>query len=1295
MQFKNHVVSRVASAFFGFVAAGVLAIATAQAQETVCAKVKIEIKQQLTLERQGFDAEMKINNALDNASLSEVDITVRVTDEAGVAVPISTNPDDTSAKFFIRVSNKQNISDISGNGVVAPSSTAIIDWLLIPAPGAAGSSPLGKKYLVGATLKYKFGGETHTLEVSPDVVTVKPMPLLTLDYFLTRDVLGDDPLTADVEPVEPFTLGVRVKNTGMAAAKTVKIESAQPKIIDNQQGLLINFKITGSYLNDAPVTNSLLINFGDIAASSASVGRWLMESTLAGQFVEFTASFTHADELGGAMTSLMQATNAHFLIRDVRVDLPGRDLVRDFLAQDGDVIRVYESEGSDTTVTDQSANATLTPVDTGYRFVLPATAGFVYAKVADPNRGAKALGTVLRSDAKPIAAENIWLSKTKDRNTNTWQYWINIFDANTTGNYDIGLKDPVVAARPPVIQFIPDRVTKEEQAVSFLVEASSPDGRAVALTAAPLPVGATFTDQGGGRALFDWTPGKGRAGAYPITFTANDGRLTATRIATITVDTITPPPGPATPIIESPVAGTQVSSLRPTLKVVTGTSANDPTVSVSYEIYSDAAMTQMVASTAVAKNPVMGQTTDWLLPSDLNDNTHYWWRARAFNGEALYSPWVNGRFFVNLFNDPPDPFNLTTPAVGAEVASLTPELSLNNSMDRDGDPLTYAFQVYADSALTQLAAKAEGLSPGEGGTTKWVVDVPLANHATYYWLAVATDSNGAKTQTAARLMTVNIGNVAPLAPVIASPAPGGQSPSPTVALTVQNSTDEDRDVLTYFFEIDTVVTFDSGNRKASGALPQGSGMTAWTVGGLIENQRYFWRAKAFDGRADSGWTVGDFLMNAVNEAPPAPTVKNPGDAAWVATTMPTFEANPVKDPENDPVRYRFEVYTDSARTHRVAEGVSETAQWVPPVALADKTTHYWRLRAEDMMGAASAWSPLNVLYVSTTPYSQPTIALVAPTVPTSGASGSATIRWEGTDPNIDPTIALYYDKTGSGFSGVRIVDGLKQSSGTVSGSYEWDVSALPPGAYYVYAVIYDAKGVGKAYAPGAVVRPNPTQSGGIVVTATQPLRTDEKGKQAKFTVKLKKAPTKDVVIGLSSSAPSEGKVSPESLTFTPLNWNVAQTVTVTGQEDCIREGKQKYQIVLARAVSLDPDYIGVKGADVSVVNADDAGDLIRWTNNSSIAICNYQQVSKQKINGHTWEYAFDARLTNAGVALSGVNAKVRIVLPWGKIVDGVLDFGAVGKGETVKSRDTFAIRYSYELPGTVKPVVYWNVTTTP
>lgn len=1299
VSFKNSTVNRFVSGFAGLLAVAALATSAVQAQETVCAKVKIEIKQQLTLERQGFDAEMKINNALDNASLTEVDITVRVTEENGTAVPITTDPNDLSAKFYIRVSEKQNIADISGNGVVAPSSTAIIDWLLIPAPGAAGDNPLGKKYLVGATLKYKFAGETHTLDVSPDVVTVKPMPLLTLDYFLTKEVIGDDPLTDAVEPVEPFTLGVRVKNSGMAAAKAVKIESAQPKIIDNQQGLAINFKITGSYVNDSPVSNTLLINFGDIPASTSRMGRWLMESTLAGQFVEFTATFTHADELGGALTSLLQATNAHFLIHDVRVDLPGRDAIRDFLAQDGDVVRIYESEGADTKVTDQSAqSALITATDAGglpiYRLTMPAAPGFVYVRVPDPNSGTKALGTVMRSDAKPISVDNVWLSKTKDRNSGTWQYWINLFDANSTGVYDLGIKDAVVVPHPPVIQFIPDRVTKEAQQVAFLVEASSPDGKPVTLSAAPLPVGATFTVQSNGRALFDWTPAKGQAGAYPIIFTASDGNLNATRMATITVDTTTPPPGPATPTVESPLAGAQVPTLKPTLKVLAGQAGNDPTVSVSFELYSDAALTKLVASGIVAKSTSPGMTTDWIVPNDLNDNSAYWWRARAFDGTQVYSPWANGRFFANQFNDAPDPFNLTNPGANLEVASLTPELSLTNSVDRDGDAITYGFAVYSDSALTQIVAQADSIAPGEGGSTSWTVTPPLSNHETYYWRAIATDSNGAKTQTPARMMTINIGNTAPTVPTIVTPLSGGQSTTPTVALTVQNASDAENDPLTYSFEIDTVATFDSGNRKASGPLAPGSGVTAWTVSNLAENQHYFWRAKAADGRAESAWVVGTFLMNAVNEAPPLPSIKNPGDAAWVATQVPTFEANPVLDPEGDAVRYRFEVYSDAAMKQKAADGVSETPQWAPNSTLANKSTFYWRLRAEDMQGVASSWSPLAVLYVSTTPYATPTIALTSPAVPTDGSSGTVTIRWEGTDPNIDPTIALYYDQKGSGFAGVRIVDGLKQAAGTVSGSYVWDISALPPGDYYVYAVIYDAKGAGKAYAPGAVVKPAAHQAGGIKVTAPSVLRTDEKGAQAKFTVKLTKAPLSDVTIGLSSSAPDEGTPSPESLTFTPKNWNVAQTVTVTGQDDCGRDGRQDYQIILGRAVSLDPDYIGLKGKDVDAVNADKS-DAIRLTDNKNLAICGYRLVNKQKTSSHTWEYTYEARLTNTGAAVPGVRATVNILLPFAKVLDGILNFGALNRGETSKSLDTIVFKYSYELPSNITPVIYWKVKVTP
>lgn len=49
----------------------------AQAAPTACASVKIEIRQELTLERQGFDAHMRINNGFDNLGLTNVDIDVK------------------------------------------------------------------------------------------------------------------------------------------------------------------------------------------------------------------------------------------------------------------------------------------------------------------------------------------------------------------------------------------------------------------------------------------------------------------------------------------------------------------------------------------------------------------------------------------------------------------------------------------------------------------------------------------------------------------------------------------------------------------------------------------------------------------------------------------------------------------------------------------------------------------------------------------------------------------------------------------------------------------------------------------------------------------------------------------------------------------------------------------------------------------------------------------------------------------------------------------------------------------
>ncbi|HHV48003.1 MAG TPA: hypothetical protein GXX56_03430 [Rhodocyclaceae bacterium] len=1292
----------------------------ALAQETVCATVKIEIKQEMTLERQAFDAEMKINNTTDTSVIENVGVEVTVTDENGTPVMISSDSNDLNAKFFIRVTSKENISGVDGTGTVNPRTTSVINWLLIPAPGAAGTSPLGKKYLVGATLKYKFGGEETVLNVSPDVITVKPLPLLTLDYFLTQDVLADDPLTPAIEPVEPFTLGVRVKNNGHNTARNLKIDSAQPRIIENNQGLLINFTLTGSYVNDAPVQNTLLIDFGEIAPGTSKMGRWLMETTLAGKFTEFTARFSHADELGGAMTSILQATNAHFLIRDVRVDLPGRDFVRDFLALDGDVIRVYESDGPDTEVTDRSAVATLNAgVNAGgnasYRLNFPATAGFVYVKLPDPFNGTKALGKIVRSDAKELAAENVWLSRTRNGQTKQWEYWVNFFDVNSTGVYETEFQAPPAAARPPVLQFIPDRVVKEGKQISFLVEASSPDGRPLVLSASPLPAGASFIQQAADpaspglvRAVFDWTPAKDSAGNYLISYTAVDGNLSATRAASIKVESDSPPPGPGTPTIVTPLSGAVVTTLQPALSVQTSSNAQDPTTRVQFELYADEAMTQLVANAVVDKAAGSGDTgvpTVWQAPADLNDNTHYWWRARAFDG-SLYSPWANGRFFVNLFNDPPDSFNLTSPAPGTEVSTLMPQLAWMNSIDKDGDAITYAVTVYKDTALTEVAAEAADLPGDASGTTSWTVNVPLVNHTTYYWRVTATDAQGAQTRSAARSFVVDTGNTAPTEPVILSPAVGGQSISPNTALRIQNSSDAEMDLITYVFEIDTVASFDSSDKRSSGqVIDSGAGVTFWVADNLIENKRYWWRVKAQDGRAESAWVVGHFLMNAVNDPPAGPTVQNPGNGAWTATQQPTLEANPVLDPEGEVVRYQFEVYQDAGLTRKVADGVSPSTAWTVSNPLADKTTHWWRVRALDPHDAPSIWSAPAVLYVSTAPYQDPTIALTSPAVPTSpdavatanGVRKQVTLRWEGVNPNIEPTVALYYSTSKTGYSGSLIVDGLRQSAGRHVGSHVWDVTDLPVGTYYVYALIYDSKGVGRAYAPGAVVIPRANQGGKIVVTAPATLVTAESGKSGQFYVRLGKAPVADVVIPVSSSDQREGLPSPQALTFTPKNWSANQTVTVTGQDDCVPDGVSKYEVLVGKAQSFDPDYIGLSGKSVKALNLDDL-DVFGKTDNSSIYICGISVVNERKINALIREYTLQAVLYNDGNPVRGVTANLRQWLPGIQVVDGSLVFGAASKGETVKTNDRVVVRSNFPIPEEImkKGLGFkWKVTVQP
>ena len=103
------------------------------------------------------------------------------------------------------------------------------------------------------------------------------------------------------------------------------------------------------------------------------------------------------------------------------------------------------------------------------------------------------------------------------------------------------------------------------------------------------------------------------------------------------------------------------------------------------------------------------------------------------------------------------------------------------------------------------------------------------------------------------------------------------------------------------------------------------------------------------------------------------------------------------------------------------------------------------------------------------------------------------------------------------------------------------------------------------------------------------LQTTEAGGTATFTVALESEPTGDVELDLASSDATEGAVSPSSLTFTSTNWNTAQTVTLTGQDDAVADGSRDYQVTLTvdQANTADAVYDALSALTVYAVNADD------------------------------------------------------------------------------------------------------------
>lgn len=429
--------------------------AQAPQQAGTCARVKIQLSQDVAITRTAFRATLTIGNSPANVPLQNLKVTLDVRDPAS-------NP--ANAVFGISNPVLSGISDVAGTGTIAPGAQVTAVWTLLPTRDAA---PLADtKYTVGGTIQYTLDGVNVTLPLFPAPITVKPDPLLQFHYFLQHDVYGDDPFTPEVEPSEPFSLGLLVVNKGAGAAHNMTITSSQPKIVDNQKGLQIAFQLLGSSVNGLPVSPSMTSALGEIAPGKTAVADFLLLSSLQGTFLSYSATFKHKDDLNNPRTSILDSVDTHFLEHVVRIVDPADDGKPDFLYFSADPLStdldpapdsVWSSDGTTAPVSvllnGAADGAASNASPTVHVTAANVPSGFVFLRMADPGQNVYQLSGVTRSDGKVIPlGDDAWTTHRIIRLKGQAPFAQNrlyIFDDNSTGAYTLTYQ-PVTPIVPMV-----------------------------------------------------------------------------------------------------------------------------------------------------------------------------------------------------------------------------------------------------------------------------------------------------------------------------------------------------------------------------------------------------------------------------------------------------------------------------------------------------------------------------------------------------------------------------------------------------------------------------------------------------------------------------------------------------------------------------------------------------------------------------------------------------------------------------------------------------------------------------
>lgn len=397
--------------------------------------------------------------------------------------------------------------------------------------------------------------------------------------------------------------------------------------------------------------------------------------------------------------------------------------------------------------------------------------------------------------------------------------------------------------------------------------------------------------------------------------------------------------------------------------------------------------------------PVDSDSVKWWPSDPLTDNAIYLVRARTTDSLEVSedSEWL--RFTVNLFNDIPGDYAITSPEWYGELMPAD-EITWSEPYDPDPeDTLTYRIQFGPASGITR-----------DRGFIVSALDniVALEDDQQYSLTVEVRDRLGARVVAADSAMKVyyNAENDIPTIPVGFTLTDSQRVREYPVRLAWDPSTDEDHSDPSLSIVYEVELTREDGSSIA--VLQSDPGVTALDLTPVPDNSRAVWRVRAIDDEsAASQWSQAGILEVNIQDEPPLDfALGTPEDGAVPFSLGPTeFTWDGAVDPDPlNTITYTFYLATSPEFDEMSLISIQETGEASSTVFeddLEHLVDYYWRVKATDNTGLSTFSDTFTFRVIST------------PTAPTWSAAlpfevgPDYSVRWiDSSDP--DPRDVLEY-----------------------------------------------------------------------------------------------------------------------------------------------------------------------------------------------------------------------------------------------------------------------------------------------